>query len=357
MDRLDLDALMLGREANVRYASGARRLWTASSRPFGPTCVARTRDRPRASHDVLRELRGRPRRGAVRRRVLQQLQPGQAARGAARHPRARSPPIASVSTGFRCSCATSCPTPCRTRTFIGVGSRTATAAPRKLPAELDAMRIAISIAESALYAAARERPRRRTGEVAASGLPRPDVHARHLAVRAAGHVHGDRRRRRDPLDHRRGCRLRDGDLVVLAGGALWAGYEGSLARTWCSGAPRHRRTATSTSGGNGSSTRSSPRHARAQPAPISRPRTKRRVKPLPPMPIAYSVGLGHEGPLAGTAARRRRSSATNASTPAMCHRVAHAPPRQRRRLFRRRDGLRRRGQDRVAHHARALLAW
>ena len=34
-----LDALVLGREANARYAAGARRLWTAGGRPFGPGCV------------------------------------------------------------------------------------------------------------------------------------------------------------------------------------------------------------------------------------------------------------------------------------------------------------------------------
>jgi len=39
MERLDLDALVLGREGNVRYASGVRRLWTAQSRPFTPTCL------------------------------------------------------------------------------------------------------------------------------------------------------------------------------------------------------------------------------------------------------------------------------------------------------------------------------
>src|SRR5581483_509628 len=33
------DVLVLGREANARYASGARRLWTAGTRPFGPGCV------------------------------------------------------------------------------------------------------------------------------------------------------------------------------------------------------------------------------------------------------------------------------------------------------------------------------
>src|SRR5262245_2221518 len=40
MARHDLDILILGREANARYASGARRLWTAGARPFGPGCVA-----------------------------------------------------------------------------------------------------------------------------------------------------------------------------------------------------------------------------------------------------------------------------------------------------------------------------
>src|SRR5712691_11283483 len=39
MARRELDVLVLGREANARYASGARRLWTAGTRPFGPGCV------------------------------------------------------------------------------------------------------------------------------------------------------------------------------------------------------------------------------------------------------------------------------------------------------------------------------
>lgn len=36
----DLDVLVLGRPADVAFASGARQLWTAGSRPFGPACVA-----------------------------------------------------------------------------------------------------------------------------------------------------------------------------------------------------------------------------------------------------------------------------------------------------------------------------
>jgi Xaa-Pro aminopeptidase len=39
MEAADVDLLVLGREANARYVSGAPRLWTAGSRPFGPGCV------------------------------------------------------------------------------------------------------------------------------------------------------------------------------------------------------------------------------------------------------------------------------------------------------------------------------
>src|ERR1700756_1874381 len=35
----DLDVVVLGRQANVRYVAGAPQLWVAGTRPFGPTCV------------------------------------------------------------------------------------------------------------------------------------------------------------------------------------------------------------------------------------------------------------------------------------------------------------------------------
>src|SRR5260370_23631547 len=39
MEAHDLNVLILGRTANVRYLSGAPQLWNAGTRPFGPTCV------------------------------------------------------------------------------------------------------------------------------------------------------------------------------------------------------------------------------------------------------------------------------------------------------------------------------
>ncbi len=39
MEAAEIDVLVMGREANARYVSGAPRLWTAGSRAFGPGCV------------------------------------------------------------------------------------------------------------------------------------------------------------------------------------------------------------------------------------------------------------------------------------------------------------------------------
>ena len=38
MEAHDLDVLVLGRQANVRYISGAPQLWVVGTRPFGPIC-------------------------------------------------------------------------------------------------------------------------------------------------------------------------------------------------------------------------------------------------------------------------------------------------------------------------------
>ncbi len=38
MEAYDLDVLVLGRQANVRYISGAPQLWVVGTRPFGPIC-------------------------------------------------------------------------------------------------------------------------------------------------------------------------------------------------------------------------------------------------------------------------------------------------------------------------------
>jgi Xaa-Pro dipeptidase len=39
MEAHNLDVLILGRQANVRYFTGAPQLWVAGTRPFGPICT------------------------------------------------------------------------------------------------------------------------------------------------------------------------------------------------------------------------------------------------------------------------------------------------------------------------------
>jgi Xaa-Pro dipeptidase len=39
MDAHDIDVLVLGRQANVRYVTGAPQLWIGGTRPFGPVCM------------------------------------------------------------------------------------------------------------------------------------------------------------------------------------------------------------------------------------------------------------------------------------------------------------------------------
>ena len=39
MEAHDLDVLVLGRQANVRYITGAPQLWVVGTRPFGPICM------------------------------------------------------------------------------------------------------------------------------------------------------------------------------------------------------------------------------------------------------------------------------------------------------------------------------
>src|ERR1700733_3179966 len=39
MDAHNLDIMVLGRQANIRYVTGAPQLWIAGTRPFGPMCV------------------------------------------------------------------------------------------------------------------------------------------------------------------------------------------------------------------------------------------------------------------------------------------------------------------------------
>ena len=230
-----LDACLFGREANVRYVSGARRLWTAQSRPFVPTCA------------VVRDG------GAVRmlsfsasyEGIPEELQPEQF------YPVTWNPAnfVAQVKATPGLAAARRNGVDGMTGLFHGLikaelpAAELVAAEPMmrtlrrvKFPAEIQCIRTAVAIAESALLEAAR---------AVAPGVPEKTLQAIYLQrMCLLGTSQFAQLGTFTPIMPAEGLRWITGDgtlpsgaPIAIAGGALWAGYEGSLARTWWCGAP------------------------------------------------------------------------------------------------------------------------
>jgi Xaa-Pro aminopeptidase len=102
--------------------------------------------------------------------------------------------------------------------------------------------------------------------------------------------------------------LEEGDAVALAGGALWAGYEGSLARTWPCGPPTAaQRDAYARWQAVTDAVVDECRPGRAG-ADLRRA-FERTGGGEPQMTLAYAVGLGYEGPIAGPGMSRELEQA------------------------------------------------
>lgn len=304
MDAMDVDALLLGREANVKYASGARRLWTASSRPFGPTAVA-----VRATGHVhlmtfAASYEGAPEEVPFEDVFCNSFNVGKLLDALRAMPGLDQSRRIGVD-GFSPFMRDLLPVALSNATFVGVEPQLRALRRIKLPDEVTAMRTAIAIAESSLYAAiSAMRPGASEKALQAAYLARMcELGTSQFAQQGTFTI----------IDPHGGLRwitservLPDGALVALAGGALWAGYEGSLARTWWSGSrsvpsKEHREL-----------------HARwrqAIDAVIAACRPGRTGAdlaraheaagvPLPPMPIVSALGLGHEGTIAGSSLGR-----------------------------------------------------
>ena len=230
-----LDACLFGREANVRYVSGARRLWTAQSRPFVPTCA------------VVRDG------GAVRmlsfsasyEGIPEELHPEQF------YPVTWNPAnfVAQVKATPGLTAARRIGVDGMTGLFHGLIKAELPAASLvpaepmmralrrvKFADEIQCIRTAVAIAESALLEAAR---------AVAPGVPEKNLQAIYLQrMCQLGTSQFAQLGTFTPITPAQGLRWISGDgtlpsgaPIAIAGGALWAGYEGSLARTWWCGAP------------------------------------------------------------------------------------------------------------------------
>lgn len=298
MDSRGLAVLVLGREANARFASGARRLWTAGTRPFAPGCV------------VVRAT------GAVH--VLSTWDTGippevDASRlyGTTWNPQILTAEIAAIpGVGEARRIGVDGMTARANALLVTVapgaeivdGTAAMLAARRtKSVDEVNCIRTAVAVAEAGVAAAA---------HALVPGIRERDLTGRYLEAMASLGVTtplsegtfcvtpgtADAPPRLLATDHA----VDAGDLVALAGGALYAGYAGVVGRTRvCPGASAPgdvdgvrdrwsdvwlRLTRALHPGATGADVVAAYRST---------------GEPLPPFPIVHGVGLGMEPPVIG----------------------------------------------------------
>jgi Xaa-Pro aminopeptidase len=227
MEAFDLDVLVLGRQANVRYVTGAPQLWVAGTRPFAPICVMMRgtgeihlnsswdEGMPEEiDHDHLYGLAWNPMTLVD---VLKNIDGAAGARRVGTD--AMSPTFAQL-----------LPIAFPKAELVDGELAMRTARRIKTPEELVALRGATRVAEDGLAAALSE---------LAPGITEQSLTGAMLEAMAAGGVStsatqdgawvtsGEHPWRQGPRDHR----VADGDLVAFASGALADGYVGEVGRT------------------------------------------------------------------------------------------------------------------------------
>jgi Xaa-Pro aminopeptidase len=294
----DIDVLVLGRPANIQYASGAHQLWAAGLRPFAPACVVvretgrvhlmSTWDDGVPVEIPSKDLFGMSWNPALLTARLQAI-PGF---GSARR----------VATdGLSSGAADLLQAVCPFATLVDGAAVLGRARAHKTSDELACIRTAANLAEAALSTlvgalmpGVTERSLVGTyvASLAALGVPTPPSEGIVCATPRQGPV----RRRRLAGDRPIG----PGELVVLHPGAFYAGYEASLARTWVAGevAPTGAQRDVARRCQSVLDAVISACRADASGADVQRA-WDASGEPTPPAPFVRGVGLGAEPPLIG----------------------------------------------------------
>lgn len=292
MEAHNLDILVLGRQANVRYVTGAPQLWIAGTRPFGPVCVV-----VRASGDIY--LNTTDDEGVPEEIDHDHLY------GLTWNPMTLIDVLKKVDgaeTALRVGTDAITPTfaallpDAFPKAEIVDGELAMRAARRiKTPDEITVMGEAIRIAEAGLAAGVSElqaglSEQKLAGAVleamAAGGISTP---ATQDAAWVTSREHPGQRAQPNGT-------VRDGDLVALSAGALAGGYVGEVGRTWSAG--------TVTPEGRQLHQRSNALYgnliAACRPGASTRDLLdayEAAGEPIPPMPIAHGLGLGFDPPV------------------------------------------------------------
>lgn len=287
----DLDILVLGRQANVRYVTGAPQLWVAGTRPFAPICVV-----VRATgeihlnsswdegipdeigHDHLYGLAWNPMT------LIEVL------KGIDGAPTARRVGTDALSPTFGLLLPMAFPN----AELVDGELAMRTARRIKTPDEIRALRGALAVAETGLAAAVSD---------LAPGTTEKALTGAMLEAMAAGGVSTSATQDGAWITSRehswavgsRDGRINDGDLVAFNAGALADGYVGEVGRTWPVGELK---------GTDALYERSNDLWERlveaCQPtAPASDlfAAYEAAGESLPPMPVAHGLGLGFDPPV------------------------------------------------------------
>ncbi len=287
----DLDVLVLGRQANVRYVTGAPQLWVAGTRPFGPTCVLvratgaihllSTWDEgvpDDIPHEHLYGISWNPMNTIS---ALQRIDGAATARRVGTD--ALSPVFAQL-----------LPTAFPSAELVD-GELAMRAARRiKTDEEVTALREAIAVAESSLAAAVAE---------LAPGVREQTLAGVLLEAAAAGGVSTPSNQdfawvtsREHPWRRVNGDgRVNDGDLVAFSAGVLAGGYTGEVGRTWPVGDASHAAALYRRWDSLWSRLIAACRPGAAAGELLAAYQAA--GEPAPPMPVARGLGMGFDPPV------------------------------------------------------------
>ncbi|MGU3501149.1 M24 family metallopeptidase [Mycobacterium sp. C31M] len=298
MEAHDLDILVLGRQANVRYISGAPQLWVVGTRPFGPICSY-----VRATGEI--HLNSTWDEG-----IPEEI-PHENLYGFAWNPMTLvgiMSKMKGADTARRVGTDALTPMFAKLLPMVFPNAELVDAEPAmraarrvKTPEEITALRRALAVAEQGLAKGAAE-VRAGTTEQHLAGVI--------LEAEAAGGVSTPATQdaawvtsrehpwRRDPGDGR----VRDGDLVALSAGVLADGYVGEVARTFHVGEPTDAAAALFR--------RRDDLWGRLIDACLPGNRTSALLdayqlagEPLPAIPVAHGLGLGFDPPVVSPSLR------------------------------------------------------
>nr|WP_090275365.1 M24 family metallopeptidase [Mycolicibacterium komanii]CRL68338.1 peptidase M24 [Mycolicibacterium komanii] len=299
MEERDIDILVLGRQANVRYVTGAPQLWVAGTRPFGPICevVRSTGDIHLNStwdegipdeipHDHLYGLAWNP---------MTLVEVLKALPGAATVKRVGTD---SLTPTF----AQLLPMAFPNAELVDAEPALRAARRIKTPDEIAVLRGALGVAEAALDAARAELAAGATEKsltgalmeaMAAGGVTTP---ATQDGAWVTSKEHPWRRARSDG-------RIEDGDLVAFSAGALADGYVGEVGRTWPVGEVDGSAVPQLYDRWNRLWDRLLEACRPGRPASGLLAAYEAAGEPLPAMPVAHGVGLGYDSPVVTPALR------------------------------------------------------